>query len=123
IDDSPSYIFETIFSLYDKDNIIHKNFEVVRTIYRDCCLYVHSASLTEDNLCSCLIEYDKFYNKDESTLFLKQFDKAYRIINNLILIYNKKIFDEMKYNSQLIIREYTNQEDLKSIFEYWNNIK
>ena len=98
ITDSPDIIFECIFSNCDDESFVHKNFEVIRSVYRECCLYVHSANLKDDNLCSCLENYKSLYSKVEIDLYTEKFVKIFSRISNLIIINNKRIFDQMSYN-------------------------
>lgn len=123
IHDSPDMIFNCIFSNLKNESFMHKNFEILKSIYSECCLYVHSTLLKDDNLCDCLIKYDSFYRDEEHERFINNFKNAYSAINNLLMIYNQNVFDNMSYNNQLTIRYYIATESLNSIFETWMKMK
>lgn len=120
IEDSTDSIFIAIFSKLENKSLAHSKFEILKSIYSECCLYVHSALLKDDNLCDCLISYDNYYNDKEFERFTNNCRNTYLTINSLLIFYNSKVFDNMSYNNQITIRHYCIKEDLKLILELWS---
>lgn len=120
IEDSPDSIFTYIFSNLDNGSLSKEKFQILKSVYSECCLYVHSALLKDNNLCDCLVNYDGYFDAEEVERFNNNFKNTYLSINSILILYNKKIFDNMSYSNQLTLRHYSIKEDLKSVFDAWS---
>ncbi|KRQ85788.1 hypothetical protein ABG79_02443 [Caloramator mitchellensis] len=117
---SPDKIFEIIFNKFN-DNMcfINNNFQILRSVYKECCDYIHSNNLDDENFCKNLDQYDNFYDDKEITRFNNNFDNVHRAMNNLILLNSKMIYEQMYLNNKSIIDDFVNKDDMKKIIEVW----
>jgi len=116
-------IFEDIFSTqFVKENSVLKNsFEGILSLYKTSCGYVHS---TDKKFFS--LNYSvRNYNNSNTNEFKKCTNDFYSLMknfNNILIIYNRDIYENLSLNEKRLINWFCNKKDLKKIYKYFYDV-
>ena len=109
--------FELAFENSRNDLFLHKNWEVLKSIYSDCCQTVHSNDVIENQIpCICLKNYDTYFSDNDMRTSTNEWTKTIKCFCNIIIIYDINLFKLIPLNDQAIIRDYLSTDDLQIIF-------
>lgn len=113
----PRDIFSIIFSKTKNDDFIHNNYSIIKSIYSDMCLTVHSANIDSFKICDSLIKYDKLYADDEILNDIEKLDKVFRAMNNINCVKQIKKFVSINIDIQSIVRDYMKSSDIDELYK------